>query len=204
MATDKIAWYAPESAPYGKTYGHWTMEWWQWILGIPKAANPVLDRTGEFAKNNQIGSSVLFLAGKLADEKRDQPTRRCTVSADQSILIPVINCESNPLERPDLKTENEIIEQVRKDENTITQMECTVDGNLIPVQRVPSDPLIFVLRLVPYNIFDVEGGGLTYASADGYWVFLKPLPKGNHIVSFRGSCENSRLHSGAVYHIEVC
>ena len=31
-------------------------------------------------------------------------------------------------------------------------------------------------------------GGYTNATADGYWVFLKSLPQGEHNLYFHGSC----------------
>jgi hypothetical protein len=81
--------------------------------------------------------------------------------------------------------------------------ECYVDGKSIPAQRVASDPTIFELKMVKHNLFN-DDGGRTRASADGYWVFLRPPPKGEHTISFRGSCENGRLNSGAIYLLQVC
>ena len=101
----------------------------------------------------------------------------------------MINCEVNPLEYPELKTHQDLIERVKRDEDSIIKKECSVNGKRIPAQRVKSDPLVFELRINEDNAFNVKGGGTTYASSDGYWVFLKPLPVGKHIISFQGSCE---------------
>jgi hypothetical protein len=203
MTLDEILFFTADSAPYGKTYGNWTVEWWRWALAIPKSINPVLDRTGEYAGVDQQNKDVLFLTGKLADEERSVPNRCCTISTKKSILFPVINCESNQLEHPELRTHQDIIERVKRDEDTIIKKECFVDGKKIPVQRVKSDPTIFELSMVKDNLFNVKGGESTCASSDGYWVFLKPLPIGKHVISFKGSCEYGRLNSGAIYHLEV-
>lgn len=206
MTTDDlntISFFPADSAPYGKTYGNWTVEWWRWALAIPKSINPVLDRTGKRAGVGQQNEHVWFLAGKLGDEDRNVPNRSCTISTKKSVLFPVINCESNQLEHPDLKTHQDIIERINRDEDTIIKKECFVDGKRIPVQRVKSDPIIFELSMVKDNLFNVKAEENTYASSDGYWVFLKPLPIGKHIISFQGSCEYGRLNSGATYHIEV-
>jgi hypothetical protein len=165
--------------------------------------NPVIDTTGEYAGINEQVRDVIFLAGKLAEEEGSLPERRCTISAKKSILFPVINCESNPLERPELKTYQDIIDHVQSDEDTIIRPECYVDGRRIPTERISSDPLIFEVSKVEDNLFDIEGGGLTYASADGYWALLKPLAKCEHTITFQGSCENGKLHSGAIYNIDV-
>jgi len=199
----EISFFTADSEPYGRTYGNWTVEWWRWVLGIPTSINPVLDRTGKNANVGQHNEDVLFLAGKLADEDRNVPDRFCTISSKKSILFPVINCESNKLEHPELRTDQDIVERVKRDEDTIVRKDCFVDGKRIPVQRVKSDPIVFELKLVKDNLFNAKGGQSTRASSDGYWIFLKPLPVGKHVISFQGSCEYGRLNSGASYHLEV-
>jgi hypothetical protein len=203
MSDEQIAFFTANDMPYGKTYGNWTVQWWRWILGIPKRINPVVDMSGEYTAMNQQNRDVLFLAGKLAEEEGSLPERSCNISAQKSILVPVINCESNLLENPELKTDEDIVERVKRDEDTIVRAQCYLNGKRIPTQRISSDPLIFDVRMVEDNLFNVRGGGTAHASADGYWSFLKPLPKGEHTISFQGSCEKGRLHSGALYKINV-
>jgi hypothetical protein len=203
MDIERTAFWTADDSPYGLTYGNWTVQWWQWILGIPKSVNPVIDRNGEFTAMNQQNREVLFLAGKLAEEVSSLPRRYCSVSTEKSILVPVINCESNALENPELKSYKDVVEHVKRDEDTIIQAQCYLDGKRTPIQRITSDPEIFEVHLAGNNIFSVKGGGSTHASADGYWTFLKPLAKGDHTISFQGSCENGRLHSGAIYRIDV-
>lgn len=198
-----ISFFTADSSPFGITYGRWTTMWWKWILSTPRPINPVVDGSGKYASINQPSKDVWFLAGKLGDENRNLPNRFCAIPSGRSILFPVINCEANPLEYPELSTDQDIIEHVKKDEDSIIKKECYVDGKLIPAQRIKSDPIIFDLNMVKDNLFKEEGG-CTHASADGYWVFLKPLPKGEHIISFQGQCEYGRLCSGAIYHLQVC
>ena len=127
------------------------------------------------------------------------PHREITIPVDRSILFPVINCEANPLEYPYLKTNEDIINYVRRDENTIVLKEAFINNTAIPIQRVVSDPLLFPLRVLEKNSNYRE----TKASAAGYWVFLKPLPKGEYNLSFRGAYELGRLHTGSNYRIFV-
>jgi hypothetical protein len=203
MTIGEISFFTADSKPYGGTYGHWTVKWWQWFLLTPKSINPAIDRTGKYAHVNQPSTYVWFLAGKVVEEDRNLPSRFCRIPTGRSILFPVINCEANPLEYPELRTDQDLIERVKRDEDTIIKKECSVNGKMIPAQRVKSDPLIFELRINEDNAANVKGGGSTYASADGYWVFLKPLPIGEYIISFEGSCEYGKLNSGANYRIEV-
>jgi hypothetical protein len=189
--------------PYGKTYGQWTVEWWQWALSTPKSINPVVDKAGIFADINQPTADVWFLAGKFGTSNEDFPERKCRIPFGRAILFPVINCEANPLEYPELKSEQEIIDYVSKDENNIVKKMCFLNGERIPVERVPSDPQTFPLTINKDNAIGIKDGGSTVAAADGYWVFFKPLPRGNYTLNFAGACENGRLNSGANYHLHV-
>ena len=202
MVSESISLFTLRDLPFGKTYGAWTVEWWKWILGIPKTTNPAIDTTGVYASMNQRDQDVFFLAGKLAEERENIPERFCIVPANKSILFPLINCESNSLEYPELKTDKDILERVQRDENTITRKECYVDDTEIVAERVLSDPETFEIEMIKDNLFNANCG-ITRASADGYWAFLKPLRKGQHTIIFQGSCEYGRLHSGAIYNIDV-
>lgn len=197
-----ISWYTSDSYPYGLSYGEWTVKWWQWLLSTPKSCNPSIDKSGENAAINQPKEQVWFLAGKLGSEDKDFPLRNCIIPVGRSVLFPVINCEANPIEFPELKTKEALIDHVVKDENTIVDKTCILNDISIDVQRVKSDPEIFEVNLNDDNIYNVKGGN-TIACADGYWVFLKPLPKGEYALSFRGSCENGRLCSGANYKLKI-
>jgi hypothetical protein len=197
-----ISWYTSDSYPYGLSYGEWTVKWWQWVLSTPKSYSALIDQSGKNAAINQPSKDVWFLAGKLGSEDKNFPFRNCSIPVGRSILFPVINCEANPIEFPELKTKEALIDHVVKDENTIVEKTCILNNISIDVQRVKSDPEIFEVNLNDDNIYNVEGAH-TIACADGYWVFLKPLPKGEYALSFRGSCENGRLCSGANYRLKI-
>jgi hypothetical protein len=188
---------------YGLTYGQWTVKWWRWSLSIPKSINPATDDSGKFAYVNQPTSGVWFLAGKVASEHRTIPKRFCKIPASCSILFPVVNCEISRLERPELKTDTDLKNHVDADEDTIILKKCIVDGKPVPVQRIKSDPEVFEVTISEDNIYGIKSTGRTTAAADGYWVFLRPLPIGEHYISFQGSCEKGKLNSGANYRLLI-
>jgi hypothetical protein len=195
--------HASNSDPYGKTYGYWTVQWWKWALETPRSINAVVDIDGGFAAINQPAAHVWFLAGKFGTDNKDFPHRRCTVPFDRGILFPVINCLASPLEYPQLKTEQEMIEYVSRDEDQILEKECFLNGEGVPVERIKSDPLTFPITINEDNAIGVRGGGSTVAAADGYWVFLKNLPRGQYDLRFGGVCEKGKLSSGASYYLNV-
>jgi hypothetical protein len=195
--------FQPSSMPYGIPYGRWTVRWWQWLVSNSTATSPVLDSTGAHAASNQPPKDVWFLAGILAGTDSRYPHRNCAIPEGRSILFPVINCEANSVEYPELKTPRDLEEHVKNDENTIIKRNCLIDGHAVEVYRVPSDPSVFTLAIPPDNILGVKGAATVQACADGYWVFLKPLSRGKHWISFEGSCELGRLNTGATYELTV-
>jgi hypothetical protein len=198
---NKIAFYKLNSKPYGLTYGQWTVKWWQWALSFPKSLNPVIDPVGKFANMKQP-NQVFFLAGKFGSLENVFPNRKCTVPLGKSILLPVINYEANSIEYPELRTRQDILDNVSRHMDGIVLKDCLVNGQKIIPQRIPSDPKLFPLN-VNEDLDGLDKGRDSMASADGYWVFLKPLPRGEYEITFKGSCESGRLNSGAKYTITI-
>jgi hypothetical protein len=178
-----IEFFTPEEKPHGLTYGQWTVKWWQWAHATPKNINPILDETGEYASIDQNGP-VWFLAGTAGENKSIR--RTCSIPSEKSILFPVINYEMNPIEKPELKTKSELIKH----------------GISMPIYRVRSDPPVFPLTINEHNGFGIPGG-YTNATADGYWVFLKSLPQGEHNIYFHGSCSGGIRNVTATYALRI-
>src|SRR5262245_38045217 len=72
--------------PAGQSYGRWAAEWWQWVLGIPAAVNPLTDTTGAQCAQRQV-DTVWFLAGSASGPV----VRSCTIPAGVSLFFPLIN-----------------------------------------------------------------------------------------------------------------
>ena len=180
--------YDHASIPYGLTYGQWTVKWWQWALSFPKSINPVIDPVGKLANLKQP-HNVFFLAGNLVVLTKTFQERKCSVPFGKSILFPVINYEANSLEYPELRTEQDLLDNVSRHMDGIVLKECLINDQNITPQRVPSDPKLFPLS-VNKDLDGLDKGRDTLASADGYWVFFNPLPRGKYQITFRGSCES--------------
>lgn len=195
--------YSGNSVPYGRTFGYWTQEWWKWVVSTPRSINPVLDETGANWQINQPSSDVFFLAGTFGDLQKHYAQRKVKMPKGRAILLPILNCEANSLEYPELLTANDLLSHVRKDIDSIVKKECLVNKLKLDPVRVASDPRIFPLEIPMDNVLDVKGGKVVDATADGYWIFMKPLPIGTYEVNFEGSCEFGRLSAGANYHITI-
>jgi hypothetical protein len=191
------------SVPFGISFGQWTVRWWKWAFSSPAAINPVVDPTGRYASVNQPSSDVWFLAGKFGSADKVFPSRICVIPANRSILFPVLNCEANMLEYPDLESHQDLISHVRSDVDSVVKKECFLNDVMIKPQRVSSDPLIFEITIKKDNPLRIKRFGNANACGDGYWVFLKGLRRGNHRLRFEGSCENGALSAGAIYALTI-
>jgi hypothetical protein len=196
----QVEYFTPDFRPFGLSYGHWTVRWWQWLISIGPEVNPAADATGKHSDAKQTDPDVWFLAGTLGGTSAQ---RKCVIPSGKSILFPVINYEMNPLEKPELKMEIDLIKHVTQDIDDILNLEVVVDGQNIPIYRVTSDPRIFTLRIPENNIFQVPIGGTTRATSDGYWIFLKPLVPGDHKLYFAGSCSAGTRNVRASYDFTV-
>jgi hypothetical protein len=171
----------PDSQPYGLSYGQWTAKWWQWVHSIPTANNPMLDQTGEDCTQaqNQTGP-IWFLAGTGGGSVE----RTCTLPAGKAILLPIINVVGV---RTAGETEEELLTGIKESIDTISTLEASVDG--IPLQNLSNYRIqspFFNDTLPNDNLLGVPEG--TYpAISDGYWVFLEPLPPGQHEIRLRGA-----------------
>lgn len=199
----KIELYSGESVPYGRSFGYWTQEWWKWVVSAPRSINPVLDDTGANWHINQPDSDVFFLAGTFGDLQEHYAQRTVIMPEGRSILFPVLNCEANSLEYPELLTGSDLLAHVEKDIDSIVKKDCFLNNVRLEAERVASDPRIFRLEIPIDNVLDVKGGTVVEATADGYWIFMKPLPTGSYKLKFEGSCEFGRLSAGATYQITI-
>ena len=72
--------------------------------------------------------------------------------------------------------------------NKVITLRVDIDGVLlsdIANYRVRSN--FFDLNFPVDNVYDVRQGS-TRSICDGFWIFIKPLPAGEHVIHFFGEC----------------
>jgi hypothetical protein len=185
------------SAQTGKTYGELAAAWWQTMLRITTAKNPQNDSSGD---NCQGGNTpqIFFLAGSAPSPSPpgspNTPVKRttCTVPATKPIFFPIINGECSNLEQSPFfgETDADRAECAKTliDGVSIGSLKVTLDGRAIPNLgrfRAASPPFDFTVP--PDNILGVPASTNGHSSADGFWVLLKPLAPGTHVIHFEGA-----------------
>jgi hypothetical protein len=150
-----------------------TALWWQTVLSIP----------GDSLDRCDLGTrDVVFLAGTTGGAA----TRSCTIPAGTSILVPLINVECSTVEgNGDIPAELRAC--ARGFAEQFTDLSLTIDGVAVAdLQRFRVHSPVFQFTAAPGNVFGIPAG-TTRSVADGYWVLIRPLSPGTHIISFGGA-----------------
>ncbi len=188
----------PQAKPLGMSYGDWAGVWWQWSLTFPVPENPFLIE--ECVSEDQPGK-VFFLAGAIA---ADPPiVRECTVPKGAFLFFPIINTECSNLEPPGgcdpedpecddsffCDDEESCIACNNKFYSAADDiLSLTVDGvEIKKLTRFRATSGIYDVGPLPEdNLLGVPAGTTGISLADGYYVMIAPLSKGDHMIEFRG------------------
>jgi hypothetical protein len=178
--------FSKDSTPYGIPYGDWLAKWWQWTFSIPTAQHPRDAYTPEKCVLNQKGP-VWFLADQLTGEEE----RTCTIPAGKAIFAPLLVGECD-YSLPDVKSD-ESLRRCAMAGNEYGVIEATVDGiKLKSLEQYRTQSGFFNITIPKDNIYNGPAGTFR-ALADGFFVFLEPLPPGKHDVHLKVSVLNPRV-----------
>ncbi len=178
--------YVAGEKPFGIGLESWTAQWWQWVTTIPAEANPLLDKTGEHAAVGQRGN-VWFLAENTGGVNE----REITIPANVTLFFPVFNAIYFQTPEEGEISEQEIRDLLTEFLSTTSTLEVSLDHQPLPreaIQHTQSN--IFTTQFPENNLFSDIGvpKGFYHPCADeGYYVMLKPLSPGTHVLKIRGS-----------------
>ena len=135
--------------------------------------------------------------------------RTCTIPMDKSIFFPIIDVECSYAETPTFRTESELRDCARADQDTVSSLKLTVDGvNIENLTQFRTDSPLFNFTTPENGLFDLRSV-TSQAVSDGYFVMLKPLLPGSHEISFSallGSPATTGplvLTEDATYHLTI-
>jgi hypothetical protein len=181
--------YCCDSKPYGISFSEWTIRWWRWLIAIPKSHSPALDEDGTNCGQNQSDKGAWFLAGTAVPLLSGN--RACIIPFGKALLFPIVNNLVSYFEYPEIKNDDDLKQMAGKDLRNGVNMELRINDKLVTnkVCRVGSG--LFEIVYPDDNIFNARSGR-SAAVSDGYWTFLKPLPKGIYSIYFRALEPNYR------------
>jgi len=193
--------YAPNENVLGMSYGDWSAAWWQYILLFTNDVSPYADTTGQYCNEGQ-GGPVFFLVGGPVN-----PTiRSCTIPAGKALFAPIINFECSSVEPDGFQGRND--QEARAcaalwdDGTDIKHLKFTIDRKKVKGLgdfRVQS-PFYYFNMMPEFNNFLGVDATEGYSVSDGYWVMVKPLSPGTHVIHFEGSVA-SGPGAGAVQNV---
>ena len=198
--------FLPQSAPFGTPLAEWTAEWWQFMLSLPTAVNPLADETGDSCMVGQRGP-VWFLAGNFGGTAAPT-TRTCSIPAGKALFFPVLNVVD--FNTPSLTGIDQTASDLRAETapclDAATQLAVEVDGQSVPrlfdKNRVRS--AVFAVTLPAESLFKgvLDAGVYSPAIDYGYYVMLKPLGVGEHRIHIVGASAGCTL-LGSPFSTEV-
>lgn len=168
----------PTRSVAGKPQAEWSKLWWQWAGSFERSESPVADKTGELCGAKQSGP-VWFLAGTFGTQRT---VRQCKVPKGKHLFFPLINyVVTRPFGH---------------------NIRCK--SALHDVASLTDDPSMLVLDINGTRIeqlasfrqatkcFNLAGRSTAkqvgfFAAANGYYVMLKPLAPGTHVINFGGA-----------------
>jgi hypothetical protein len=180
--------FPPELVVYGMTYGDWAAASWQQLFSLPVSSIPSL--TGTNCLIGQENGPVFFAPAALGAPL----TISCTIPAGKAIFITLLSPECSTLEPPPYNGSNP--QELRNcagghaDGIDPDTLELTVDNKRVVRDfrrfRVQTPSFEFVMPASD-NLLQLPGVTTGTSVADGYFVMLRPLPEGQHVIRFGGS-----------------
>jgi len=180
---------------YGKSYGDLSAAWWQWARSIPadivapdgvSPGHPLAAQGDMDCSLNQSNGPIWFLGGSMFDGMA--MIRNCVVPARKALFFPLVNGVT--LNR---ESDNMTVDEKQEEAHFFGSLACRMDSMLdntptvysLPTVRAQSEP--FLLEVATPDVFGDDGVVDPEAVADGYWVMVPPLSKGEHVLHFTGS-----------------
>ena len=188
----------------------YSVEWWQWSLGLPAAVNPLAFKDKKPAADHcGVGQhgKVWFLGGTLDGTPAN---RNCTIPADTSLFFPILNAECSAIEGQG-KNEAELRTCVKDliDLVTVKTLAASVDGHALkdlPNTRVQSQLFNFTLPVGDILGLFGKSPNPSPAVSDGYWVLLAPLSPGAHSIKLHGEVkfgDGSKFTQDVTYNLTI-
>jgi hypothetical protein len=167
----------PGEAVADRTQEMWSARWWQWAASFQYAQSPVADVTGAKCAAGQEGE-VFFLAGTF---ERRPVQRECRVPAGKHLFFPLVNYVVKPDGSGVASDCGDVVATAKSMTNPPMTLVAELDGKSVPALQKHRQATKGC-----FNLAARAGGPPIKAASNGYWLMLKPLPKGSHTLKIGG------------------
>lgn len=216
--------FSVKDIPYNRPFSSWANAYFGWFLSLPNIQNanneslahPRDHYSPEKCSWNQNKDSPVWMLADGPDQNDLSAiqTRDCKIPAGKALLVQIVgsNCSPNEGYKNDqelLKCAAWILDQARFSASIDGKEVLNTDKNPSDRQKVYVIPTITNLTYGKNNYYDDPAGSVRGTMA-GYFLFVKPLPTGNHIIRYQESVINALDSTGndkriseLEYHIQV-
>lgn len=166
----------PGSNHYGKPYEEWASSWWQWHISLPSSVNP---------KNVDVHTCPVFTNGNVSflDHSEEGKTEvTCNIPANTAVFTTILSgeCDSD-----EMKTMAEApILECAKEGGDFSESAIMLDNVQLKNYESRITTKFFNITIPEDNVYMVNPGTFK-AVVDGYFLFLKPLPIGEHNLNIK-------------------
>lgn len=173
------------AAPYGLTYAEWSAGFWRWFMEHPLVGHPGIDDPSFDVTSGQSGP-VWYLATPVEFDTRNPTlrTRHISIPSGTSLFVGMLTGEMSSNEGAATEAEQRDIANFQAD--VITMEQCTLDGYPVDTGVLRFESPQFSFTAPDPWIFSPSSSGPGTAVGDGYYVFLKPMSVGRHVLHYRG------------------
>lgn len=182
---------------FGKTYGQWSVDWFQWVAAIPEDQNPLFSM-GEVDLSIGQEGKVWFLAGSWVGPAE----RTGTVLANNALFFPIFNVWAYN-DVGETYTEDELRDMAEGFIDMVTAVSCTVDGKDLAMSSNVRPKSILRLQSPAFSYTSDLFGSTDLAVMDGYFVMLPPLSEGEHQIHFHAEIPDFEIVQDVTYNITV-
>lgn len=179
--------YSKDFSPFGIPYSEWIAKWWGYNVGISPVEHPRDHFSPERCNLDQKQDDPIYY---LPDNLSGEEERRCSIPAGMAILAPLITgtCWDDDTD-PELKTETGL-RDCSKEGQEFGIVSATLDRReLLDLEQYRMTSDVFNMTIPENNAFQSPAGTFP-AIADGFFVFLEPLPPGEHTLELQQSVLN--------------
>ena len=202
-----------DELPFGKPYEQWIQDWWRWTAAIP--GDPETTFAGvkeDGCLINKTGSVAMLMDPAIGGTHH----QKCEISSDQGILISGwgAQCDGSTKGNEN-KSFKELSECAKGYDLGKVTVNAWVDNK--PIAHVKAEDLKTTTLInatevstkgfnvtTPANSnLAVDYPGTHLGAAHGWYIFLKPLPVGEHIVRYVNDVRETTLGAGNTNNADI-
>lgn len=181
--------------PAGQSYNEWALKYWAWLLSKQPDHNPTQDSTGQYCADGQSGD-VWFLAG---GDAKSRMTRSCKIPRGKFLLLPAVVQLLSSRVGSVVCADAQKQALAKDGADAIAAAFVTINGHTFNSLKD--------YKLYTPGCVTIQGADSRTLSTDalfyGVWILLRPLPPGEHVISFGGQIPKLNTDRGVSYKLSV-